>query len=43
MQHIKENPMYRYLLVLVVCASAGLQGWMALYTNYAKEVMDCRP
>ncbi len=31
--------MYRYLLVLVVCASAGLQGWMALYTNYAKEVV----
>ncbi len=39
MKHIRENPMYRYLLVLVVCASAGLQGWMALYTNYAKEVV----
>lgn len=31
--------MYRYLLVLVVCATAGLQGWMALFTNYAKEVV----
>jgi len=39
MQHIKDNPMYRYLLVLVVCASAGLQGWLALFTNYAKEVV----
>ncbi len=32
--------MYRYLLVLGVCASAGLQGWTALFTNYAKEVVD---
>lgn len=31
--------MYRYLLVLVVCATAGLQGWMALYTNFAKEIV----
>lgn len=31
--------MYRYLLVLVVCASAGLQGWMALFTNFATEVI----
>jgi hypothetical protein len=39
MEHFKENPMYRYLLILVICASAGLQGWMALFTNYAKEVV----
>ena len=39
MDHLKKNPMYRYLLILVVCASAGLQGWMALFTNYAKEVV----
>ena len=32
--------MYRYLLILGVCASAGLQGWTALFTNYAKEVVD---
>jgi hypothetical protein len=31
--------MYRYLLILVICASAGLQGWMALFTNFAKEVV----
>jgi len=31
--------MYSYLLVLVICASAGLQGWMALFTNFAKEVV----
>jgi len=39
MDHLKKNPMYRYLMVLVICASAGLQGWMALFTNYAKEVV----
>jgi hypothetical protein len=36
---MKENPMYRYLMILGVCASAGLQGWMSLFTNYAKEVV----
>lgn len=31
--------MYMYLMVLVIVATAGLQGWMALYTNFAKEVI----
>ncbi len=39
MEHLKENPMYKFLLILVICATAGLQGWMALFTNYAKEVV----
>jgi hypothetical protein len=26
-------------MVLVICASAGLQGWMALFTNFAKEIV----
>jgi hypothetical protein len=39
MEKIKSNPMYAYLLVLVICANAGLQGWMALFTNFAKEVI----
>jgi len=39
MPHLKKNPMYGYLMILVICASAGLQGWMALFTNYAKEVV----
>ena len=39
MEPFKNKPMYTYLLVLVICASAGLQGWMALFTNYAKEVV----
>jgi hypothetical protein len=39
MNQLKNKPMYTYLMVLVLCASAGLQGWMALFTNYAKEVV----
>jgi hypothetical protein len=39
MDHLKSNPMYRYLIILGICASAGLQGWMSLFTNYAKEVV----
>jgi len=39
MEEIKKNPMYGFLLVLVVSATAGLQGWMALFTNFAKEIV----
>lgn len=39
LREIKKNPMYTYLMVLVICATAGLQGWMALFTNFAKEVV----
>lgn len=40
MSELKQNPMYRYLLILVVTASAGFQGWAALYTNFAKEIAN---
>lgn len=39
MKELKENPMYGYLMVLVICASAGLQGWMAMITNFATDVV----
>ena len=39
MDQLKFNPMYRYLMILGICAGAGLQGWTALFTNYAKEVV----
>ena len=39
MDHLKSNQMYRYLMILGICASAGLQGWTALFTNYAKEMV----
>ncbi len=39
MEHLKHNPMYKYLMILIITASAGLQGWTALYTNFAKEMV----
>jgi hypothetical protein len=39
MESLKQNPMYRYLMILVITASAGLNSWMALFTNYANEVV----
>ena len=36
---IKKNSMYPFLMVLVITATAGLQGWMALFTNFAKEIV----
>lgn len=39
MDPLHQNPMYRYLMILVITASAGLNSWMALFTNYAKEVV----
>jgi hypothetical protein len=39
MIELKNNPMYKYLLILVICSTAGLQGWMALFTNFAKEIV----
>jgi hypothetical protein len=39
MKHLRQNPMYMYLMVLVIISTAGLQGWMALFTNFAKEII----
>lgn len=39
MDLLRSNPMYRYLMILGICANAGLQGWTALFTNYAKEIV----
>jgi hypothetical protein len=39
MKDFTTNPMYKYLMVLVICASAGLQGWMAMITNFATDVV----
>jgi hypothetical protein len=39
MDKLKINPMYGYLMVLGIVANAGLQGWTAMFTNYAREVV----
>ncbi len=35
MRNYKSLPMYRYLMVLTVCSTAGLQGWRTLFDNFA--------
>ncbi len=38
MDSVKQNPMYRYLLVLSIASMAGLQSWRTLFNNFAVEV-----
>ena len=35
---VKKNPMYRYLIVLTICSSMGLQTWQTLFNNFAVDV-----
>ncbi|NOX87980.1 MAG: MFS transporter [Calditrichaeota bacterium] len=37
MEHVKRNPMYRYLVVLTVASTFGLQTWRTLFNNFAVE------
>lgn len=39
MKQIKKNPMYIYLIVLTICATAGLQVWRTLFDNFAVNVI----
>jgi len=34
----KKNPMYRYLIVLTISSSVGLQAWLTLFNNFAVDV-----
>ena len=38
MKNIKKNLMYRYLMVLTISASVGLQAWRTIFNNFAVEV-----
>ena len=42
MNGITKNPMYRYLIVLTVCSTVGLQAWWTLFNNFAVEVAGLR-
>jgi len=35
---IKQKPMYRFLLVLTICATISLQTWRTLFNNFAVDV-----
>ncbi len=38
MKVIKDNPMFRFLVVLTIASTVGLQGWRTLFNNFAVEV-----
>lgn len=38
MVSFKENQMYRFLIVLTIASTAGLQGWRTLFNNFAVEI-----
>ncbi len=41
MDHIasaKKNPMYRYLIVLTISSTVGLQAWFTMFNNFAVDV-----
>ena len=40
MKAVKQHPMYRYLLVLTITSTAGLQTWRTLFNNFAVELAD---
>jgi MFS family permease len=38
LKKVKKNSMYRYLIVLTICSSMGLQTWLTLFNNFAVDV-----
>ena len=38
LDRLKKNPMYRYLLVLTISSTMGLQAWRTLFNNFAVDV-----
>lgn len=37
MDHVKKKPMYRFLVVLTIASTVGLQAWLTLFNNFAVE------
>lgn len=38
MKSINKNQMFRFLIVLTIASSVGLQGWRTLFNNFAVEI-----
>lgn len=38
MKHVKQNPMYLYLVMLTIASTVGLQAWNTLFNNFAVEM-----
>ena len=37
-KRVNKDPMYRYLIVLTICSTMGLQTWHTLFNNFAVDV-----
>ncbi len=35
-----QNKMYRYLVVLTIASTIGLEAWLTLFNNFAVEAVD---
>ncbi len=40
MMPLKQNAMYRFLMVLTISSTVGLQAWMTLFNNFAVEQVN---
>jgi hypothetical protein len=38
MENLRQNQMYRFLIVMTVASTAGLQAWRTLFNNFAVEI-----
>jgi hypothetical protein len=37
MKELKDNPMFRFLMVMTISSTIGLQAWLTLFNNFAVE------
>ena len=38
MKQITKDPMYRFLILMTICSTVGLQVWTTLFNNFAVEI-----
>ncbi|MDJ0783110.1 MAG: MFS transporter [Desulfosarcinaceae bacterium] len=38
-RNVTRQPMFRYLVVLTICSTVGLQAWRTLFNNFAADVV----
>ena len=39
MINVKQNKMYRYLILLTISSTLGLEAWLTLFNNFAVEIV----
>ena len=40
MKDVLKNPMFRYLILLTICSTVGLQTWRTLFNNFSVEIVN---